>query len=501
MKRRGWIVLGIGLAAAAALATLFRPRPKERFPLAELVPAEAVFYAGFPDYHEIETLPIPWAAEIRKRLEPSRLHLSGGLAVYLDRDGHWVVLARLTRASALVAGAEIERGAAVFAETPETMARHKAREATLDKLPEFQALGSRFFVNLEPLKLRGRLHDFSALGFELQPGPPLVLRGRAFYRGGLFRTYLEQYVQAPRHGAPEGTAPLQAAFTEHFPRVWDEIIHELDPIDCEKAEREAHLLGRDYLEGRPLREFLGRLGPGWGFSIVPTPFSKPALVAWIDLPDEPTRDLARKMLHRAINDSIRLRRDRGAAPAFDVAPDGPIWRVKWVDARTMRLGEAFSPGYTFEKNRFVFSTCAATLSAPSIAAGDGHVAAGAEVGPLLESFRSLMPFFADDAFRGEAQRSSLALYLRAFPPSTMVMLKKQFPDPADLAKYQEAQRAQFEAKALEELSKTPPYQEELGRLKASIDAWASRVSWLERVSASGRFTSDGLEFEVRAWPK
>src|SRR5439155_5766696 len=93
-----------------------------------------------------------------------------------------------------------------------------------------------------------------------------------------------------------------------------------------------------------------------------------------------------------------------------------------------------------------------------------------------------------------------ALSLRMFTPGTLTALKKQYPDPADLAKHQEAQRAQFEARALEELSKTLPWQEELTRVKASIEAWSDRVGWLDRASWTGRFTSEGLEFELRAWP-
>ena len=48
MKRRGRLILAGGiLAAAALLAAVFRSRPPEKFPLAEAVPANALFYAGF----------------------------------------------------------------------------------------------------------------------------------------------------------------------------------------------------------------------------------------------------------------------------------------------------------------------------------------------------------------------------------------------------------------------------------------------------------------------
>jgi hypothetical protein len=493
----GVVVLVLGVAVAAFL----RPRPVETFPLADLVPADAVFYAGFPDYRELETLRTPWSDEIRKRLDPARPHLSGGLAIYVDRSFQWVALARLTRASAALAGAEVRDGAAVVAQTPEALARQKARTGSLAELPEFRALGSRFFFNLEILKPRGRLRDFSAIGFELQPGPPILLKGRALYRGGLFRTYLEKYVHAPRRGAPEGGSALQAALTEHFPRVWEEITHDLlDPIDCEKAEREANLLSRDYLEGHSFREFLGKLGPGWGLALVPTPYSKPALLLWIDLPDEATKDVAAKMVHRAISDGIRVRRERSLAPAFEIAAEGSVWRVKAPRAVALRLGEAFSPAYTFEKNRFVFSTCAAALSAPAVSGGESHGTLTLEIGPLLESLRQLAPLVADDAFRAEAERKAAMLYLRTFTPDTITALRKQFPDASELAKYQDAQKAQFEAKALEEISKTLPYQEELTRVKASIEAWADQVGWLERASWSGRFSSEGLDFELHVWP-
>jgi len=302
---------GVLVALAAVAAWIVRPRPPELFPLAELVPADAVFYAGFRDYREIEAIRTPWSEEIRKRLDPARPHLAGPIAIYLDRSCQWVALARLTRASALIAGAEIENGAAVTAETPEAMARRKSREGSLDRLPEFVALESRIFLNLELLKLRGRPRDFSAVGLELKSTEPFVVRGRALYRRGLFRTYLERYVHAPRRGSPEGSAPVQASLTEHFPRVWEEILHDvLSPLDCEKAEREAMALSRDVLDGRPFREFLGRLGPGCGVALVPTPHARPALVAWIELQDKSTRDQAQAALHHAIQDGIRVRRDK-----------------------------------------------------------------------------------------------------------------------------------------------------------------------------------------------
>ena len=501
MKRRGWILLGAVLLALGGAAWLLRPRPPEAFPLADLVSADAVLYAGFRDYRELEAIRTPWSEELRRRLDPARPHLAGPIAIYLDRSLQWVALARLTRASALIAGAEVENGAAVAAETPEALARHKAREGSLARLPEFVTLGSRIFVNLEPLKLRGRFHDFSAIGLELRSTDPFVFRGRVLYRGGLFRTYLEKYVHAPRHGGPEGSAPLQATFTEHFPRVWEEVTHELlNPIDCEKAEREAMVLSRDVLDGKSFREFLGRLGPGCGVALVPTPHARPALVAWIDLADKTTRDQAQAALHRAIQDGIRVRRERGLAPVFDVAADGSVTRVKIVGASALRLGESFSPAYAFEKDRFVFSTCAAALAAPATGAGEVHGAVTVEIAPLLDALRSLAPHAADDEFRKEAELKATALYLRTFTPGMMTALKKQFPHPADLAAYLDVQKAQFEKAALEEISRGAAWQEELSKAKASIDLWGRRLGWLERASWSGRFTSGGLDFELRAGP-
>jgi len=491
-------MLAGGVLVAAAAVIVLRPRPAEPFPLAELVPATAVFYAGFPRYQELEDLPGPWAEELRTKLAPARPHLSGALAFYVDRSGEWVMLARLTRGSALLAGPDVENGAAVIAQTPQALARHKTREGSLAELPEFKQLGSRVFINLELLKLRGRFHDFSAIGVDRLPGEALALRGRALYRGGLFRTYLEKYVQAPRHGVPDGPAAARVGLTEHFPRVWEELTHEvLDLVDAEKAERESQILSRDFLEGRPFREFLGRLGPTWGGSVVPTPFGKPALLVWIDLPEEATRDIARKMVHRAIGDAIKLRRDKGLAAPFEVFAEGPLWRIKSASARGQRYGESYAPAYTFEKHRFVFSTCSAALEIPPAPPGDSHAAIHVDLPLLFDAVRALAPMMADDAFLLEAERRASTLASRLFDPGMLAALKKQFPDPSDLATYQETQKAQFEARALDEISKTLAWQEELTRVRASIEAWVGKLSWLAGASAAGRFTSEGFDFELR----
>jgi hypothetical protein len=503
VKRARWAALLGILLVAAATAVMLRPRPVEPYPLAELVPANARFYAGFPDYRELEELPGPWSKKIREQLAPSHAHLAGGLAVYVDDAGEWVLLARLTRGSAMLAGTAVENGAAVVAQSPEALARHRAREGSLADLPEFKQLGLRFFLNLEPLKLRGRLHDFSAIGFDRVPGADLVLRGRALYRGGLFRTYLERYVQAPRHGVPDPGTPAaaQVALSEYFPRVWEELTHDaLDVIDAEKAEQEAQLLSRDFLEGRSFREFLGRLGPTWGFSVVPTPFGKPALLVWVDLPDEQARETLAKMVHRTIGDLIKFRRDKGHAPPFEIVADGPLWRIKSASAKGLRYGEAYAPAYKFEKKYFVYSTCASVLDVPTTPPGEAHLGVRIDVPGLIDAARALASQWTDDVFQSEAQRKATLLWLRMCDPGTMMALKKQFPDPADLAKYQETQKAQFEARALEEISKGLEWQEERTRVQASIEAWADGLSWASGAWASGRFTSDGLEFTVSLTP-
>ncbi|HEV3027967.1 MAG TPA: hypothetical protein VG457_10370, partial [Planctomycetota bacterium] len=217
--------------------------------------------------------------------------------------------------------------------------------------------------------------------------------------------------------------------------------------------------------------------------------------------EEGTRDVAAKMVHRAIGDAIKLRRDRGLPPSFEVVADGPIWRIKSASARALRYGEAYSPAYSFEKNRFVFSTCSAVMDVPPTPEGSSHAEIRIDVPELFDAIRALAPMQADDAFRLEAERKASILLRRLLDPGMLISLKKQFPDPADLAKYQETQRSQFEARVLDEISKTLAWQEELTRARASIEAWAEGLSWLARVSASSRFTSEGLEFELRLEPR
>ncbi len=461
MRRTSWILLGL-LAAAVAALFLARPRPLEPLPLAELVPADAIAYAGFQTPEDLEVFRTPWSQELRKRLQPARAQLTGAIAVYIDAKGEWVTLLRMTRAASLLSGAEVDGGAAVFAQSPEALSRHKARKAALADKAEFQSLGRRWYVNLESLKLPGRLGDFSALGFNARGDGALFVRGRALYKPGVYRTYIEQYVQSPRHGGLGGDATVQLALTESFPRVWDEILQGLPKADADKAERESGVLSREYLDSRPLREFLGRLGPGCSVSLVPTAFGKPGLTVTIDLPGDATRETAMKMVERAIADGIRVRKDKGLPPLVEVEQEGAVRRLKIASSRALRYGESFSPAYVFEKDRFVFSTCAAAMDAPRTAPGDAHAAIAIDPKTLLLALRALAPLAADDKFRGGLK-----------PGLT----------------------AAEEAKALEELSRTLPWQEELTRVNASIEAWSDRLSWLEHGTLSVRFTSEGADFE------
>ena len=98
MKR---IFIGASLTtavfAAAALVYFLQPDPVEEFPLADHVPADAVAYAGFADYRELNALPSSIVGGIRERIADSESALAGPVAVYVDRDLEWVFLARLTR--------------------------------------------------------------------------------------------------------------------------------------------------------------------------------------------------------------------------------------------------------------------------------------------------------------------------------------------------------------------------------------------------------------------
>jgi len=512
MKRR-WIGVAAAAAVAAGIAAwalLLRPRPPEEFPLAELVPDDALFYAGFPDLASLERaaarLPREWVDPLRSALEGSRPHLAGGAAVYFDRGGEWIFLARLKRLSALAGGAERDGDAAVVAQSPAALARHRGRARPLAGHPEFRALGSRLFVNLEAFRLKGRLRDFTAAGLALEDaGPEIVLRGRAAYRGAFYRYSLEHYVHAPRAGGLPSGAPAGAALVEHLPRLYDDLVRDLPAADRERVEREAAAISRDLLDGRGVRDFLGRLGPSCGLAAVPTPHGFPALAGWIDLPNAAARDKLGQMLLKAAQDAESYARDRAQEPLFQLSAEGAAWRIRIPGPAAARLGEAFTPAYAFRENRLVFSTCASALAPPAPAPGGSHLALVVEVAPALDLARSLAGHLADGAFREEAERAGAAQYLRSWTPGMVEarrrqLLAKHDPKTAEfeLAKFLGAERSRIVAEELGRLSKTEGYGEELSRQRAAIEAWAGRLGWLERVTLEGCFAGEGFEFTLRA---
>jgi hypothetical protein len=433
---------------------------------------------------------IPGLEELAARLEPARAHLSGAAAVYLDREGQWVFLARLTRLAALVAGGEVENGAAVVAQSPEALARHRGRRGTILELDSFRALNRPIFVNLENLRYRGR-RDFRAVGLELVGAKPLVLRGRALYRGDLFRLYVEQYVQAPRRTSG---APLGGLFVEPLTRTWDDLLLSQDPADRERLDRLGAGLARDFNDGRPWSDFLRRAGGAWGVEILPGP----AATLWLDLPDADTAERLARMLPKMTADVAKHYRDRGEAAPWELAADGPLWRVKAPRAAELRLGAAWDPAYTFQGARWIFSTNAARLGT-SPGEGEGrHLALRIDVAAALDIARACAPRIADATFRDEAELGAASLYAKAFTPDTMASLRRQFPDAAALRKFLDARRSELRARALEEIAKSPEYAEELEKTRAAIEDMAKRFQGWTRVELQGSYGADGLDLEVIA---
>jgi len=494
VKRSGWVFLGVtALAAAGLLAAFLGPRPPEEYPLAELVPQDARFYAGFVDYRRFEELvskiPGAWKEEDKQKFERAKPHLAGAVAFYVDTKGEWVGLARLTRAAALLG--DVEGDAAVFAQTPAALERFRGRVGTIRDLPAFQRLKSRFFLSLD-----GVPGDFEALGFELECSPSWVARGRAVYRPDRYRAYLERHVPSPRRaGAGEGLA-----MSGTFPAVWDAILDALEPEPRDRVDRECQVLKRDLLAGREVRDFLGTLGPRWGAAAVPTPQGFPALVAWVELPDAAARQTMEDLLTRAGRDWERLARGRGQVPPVEVEKKEGHWRLKFPWASAFRLGDAFTPAYAFTGNRLVFSTCAATLAAPKVGEGDAHAALAVEVAPSLGLVRSMSSFLADGTFRPEADGMALARYYREFNPIALAALARKIPDPVERAKALEMRRAELAAEALAEIAKGQKYKDELARRERTVALWTERLAGIVRIAGSGRFTGAGLEFELKAGP-
>jgi hypothetical protein len=370
MPRRAWTLLALAALAGGGAMALFRPRPDDAFPLARLVPADAVLYAGFDDVRRLESLleRSDGADGLRRRLEAARPHLAGPAAVYLDRDLHWVFLGRLGPAAAALAGVEREGDVAVSAETKEALERHRRRAGSILDVPAFGELRTPVFLNLDRLGLGGRLADFSAAGFEIAPGEPAVLRGRLAYRPEVFRAYLEHYVHAPRTaGLPEG--PVGISFVEPLSRVWDEALAALSPAERERAEREAALLSRDFLDGRPLRDFLGRLGPSGLLTVLPG--EKPGFALSLELPDPEAAAKLPAMLPRVAQDMARNRQGRGLPVPFEIAPEEDFWRVRIRDGK-------LAPVYAFRDGRWNLAGSPALLAPRPIPSGEHHVAAAVE---------------------------------------------------------------------------------------------------------------------------
>lgn len=429
--------LAVAVLAGGGAMALFRPRPAEEFPLAELVPADAVLYAGFADYRELEALAARFPAALpdlgKLCTAEARTHLAGPAAVYFDRKGEYVFLARLGRAAAALGGGSIEDGCFCAGQSPEALARHRSRKGAILEVPAFRELRSRVFLNLEPLGLPGRLRDFSAVGFEIEPGAETVVRGRAAYRGEVFRTYLERYVQAPREAGPPA-GPVGATFVDSPPRLWDEVLRALPAADRDLAEREAALLSRDFLEGRGVREFLSQLGPEIGVSVTPGAGDFPALALWLDVPDAGAREKLERMLPRLAQDVAKYCRDRGRPAPFEVSPEEDRWRVRFPWEQELRMGWAFQPVYAFRGSRWVLASRPEALDTPPLTAAGQHAGAVIDVDAAFEIVRSLVPL------RGEKERE---------------------------------------------------------RIEGEIEAWRKRLGGLKRISGTGRYTGSGLAFELR----
>jgi hypothetical protein len=499
VKRLPWVLLASVLIAGGLAAAFFRPRPPEEFPLAELVPADALAYAGFPDLSQFEAvanrIPGAWSEDDRRRLNGARSHLSGPIALYLDPGGEWVLLARVTRAAAAIGGETVEGDAAIVAPSPAALERWRARKGSLLDLPTFRRLAQPCFLNLEALGRADDLVDFTAAGFRIEGTDPWRVRGRLLYRADRLRTFLERSVQAPRSaGTGTGGTAVEFVATDPVVRIWEEYVATVPADDRERVERESMVLQRDFLGGRSLRDFIAGLGPRWGVALAPAPGGMPALQAWVEVPDPGTGDLLEKMLVRAARDAERQARARGEAPFLELSPSGPPWRLLFRGSAALRLGEAFTPAFRLSEGRLVFSTCQATLGAPLPGTGDSHARLEVRPEPALRLARAAVPYLTDRAFRTEADSMAVARYFREYGPLTLGVLSRKIPDPAEREKVLSARRAEFVRDALSELSGTDRYRDEQARLEKTVSAWSVRLSTIQRISVTGRFTGEGLEF-------
>lgn len=434
--KRPWIAAAVFLALAlAAAAAWLMTAPREELPLAGLVPEDALLYAGFRSVAEAEALagavPREWTEPFLAKLAEQRSNV-GAVAVYLDREGEWVALARLTRAAA--AFSDAAGGVAVSAQSEAALRRHRERKGAIAANTDFRALRAPLFVNLEALGLPGRLGDFSGAGFEIEPGPPLVLRGRAAYRAGLLRTYLRHYVHAPPADRAGGNAPVRLAFVESAARGWQDVLRGLGEEDGAIARREEEAIRREVLGGEEPARFLGRLGPSCGLAATPVDGSIPTVTAWLDLPDPATRAPLAAILPKAGYDILWSRKQRGLDAPYGLWRDEETWRVKILRPWAERHGGALSPAWAVRGDRLVVSSRASELSSPGPVPSDAHVTASIEVAPALAMARALAPLLDD--LTGEDWR---------------------------------------------------------GR----IEGWSRRLEWLKSIDLEGRFTGQGLRLEIR----
>ena len=114
----------------------------------------------------------------------------------------------------------------------------------------------------------------------------------------------------------------------------------------------------------------------------------------------------------------------------------------------------------------------------------------------LELAKACATLIADGAFREEADLGAASLFMKGFTPDTMKTLKRQLPEPADLRKFLDARRSEMRGRALEEISKSPKYAEELSRVRREIDLWAARLSKLGQVELRGSYEAEGLELDL-----
>lgn len=505
MNRSRWLLLGMVVVAGALAAAFFRPRGPEEFPLAELVPDDAVFYAGFPELRLFEEaaarIPGAWTEETRKKYEEAKPHLSGAIAFYVDSRGESVGLARLTRAAAVVAGSSVEGDAAVFSSSAAAIERRKTRKGALLDLPTFQRLGQPLFLNLEAMGLQGELMDFGPAGFRIEATAPWTLRGRVSYRADRYRTFLERSVQAPRcAGATADATALQCVATDPVLRIWEEFVASLSAEDRDRVEREYQLLQRDLLGGRDVRDFLKGLGPRWGFALAPTPQGPPAFQAWIELPDAATGETLEKMLVRSASDAARQAKMRGQSPFLELERAEPAWRLVFPGAAALRLGEAFTPAFRVDRDRILFSTCAAALGAPPAGTGEAHAELSIRPAAALQLARAAVPYLTDRAFRPEADSMAVARHFREYGPLSLGALSRKIPDPSEREKFLAGRRGDFVADALAELSKTDRYRGERTRLERLIETASARLAGIDRIALTARFTGEGLDVELKALP-